>query len=82
MEILEAYDLTGSYRAAAALVGCDHHTVRRYVQLRASGNPVPEQVVRPRIQRRARAMCNVGARQQGIAHVVDQDQDLERVDRA
>jgi len=49
MEILEAYDLTGSYRAAAALVGCDHHTVRRYVQLRASGNPVPEQVVRPRI---------------------------------
>src|SRR3989440_651690 len=49
MEILEAYDLTGSYRAAAALVGCDHHTVRRYVQLRASGNPVPEQVVRPRM---------------------------------
>lgn len=49
MEILEAYDLTGSYRAAAALVGCDHHTVRRYVQLRASGNPSPEQVVRPRM---------------------------------
>lgn len=49
MEILEAYDLTGSYRAAAALVGCDHHTVRRYVRLRASGNPVPEQVVRPRM---------------------------------
>lgn len=48
MEILEAYDLTGSYRAAAELVGCDHHTVRRYVQLRASGNPCPEQVVRPR----------------------------------
>lgn len=49
MEILEAYDLTGSYRAAAALVGCDHHTVRRYVQLRAGGNPIPEQVVRPRM---------------------------------
>ena len=49
MEILEAYDLTGSYRAAAALVGCDHHTVRRYVRLRASGNPAPEQVVRPRM---------------------------------
>jgi hypothetical protein len=49
MEILEAYDLTGSYRSAAVLVGCDHHTVRRYVQLRASGNPSPEQVVRPRM---------------------------------
>jgi transposase len=37
MEILEAYDLTGSYRAAAELAGCDHHTVARYVQLRAAG---------------------------------------------
>lgn len=37
MEILEAYDLTGSYRAAAELAGCDHHTVARYVALRASG---------------------------------------------
>ena len=27
MEILEAYDLTGSFRAAAGLVGCDHKTV-------------------------------------------------------
>jgi len=25
MEILEAYDLTGSYRAATELAGCDHH---------------------------------------------------------
>jgi transposase len=37
MEILEAYDLTGSYRAAAELAGCDHHTVARYVRLRAAG---------------------------------------------
>jgi transposase len=37
MEILEAYDLTGSYRAAAELAGCDHHTVARYVKLRESG---------------------------------------------
>lgn len=34
MEILEAYDLTGSFRAAAQLSGCDHHTVTRYVALR------------------------------------------------
>jgi transposase len=37
MEILEAFDLTGSYRAAAALAGCDHHTVARYVALREAG---------------------------------------------
>jgi hypothetical protein len=37
MEILEAYDLTGSYRAAVELAGCDHHTVARYVQLREAG---------------------------------------------
>jgi transposase len=39
VEILEAYDLLGSYRAAAEAVGCDHHTVRRYVKLREAGNP-------------------------------------------
>lgn len=32
MDIVEAYDLTGSYRAAAELAGCDHQTVARYVQ--------------------------------------------------
>lgn len=37
MDILEAYDLTGSYRAAAELAGCDHQTVARYVQLRERG---------------------------------------------
>jgi transposase len=49
MEILEAYDLTGSYRAAAELAGCDHHTVARYVALRAAGqNPMSrEQRARP-----------------------------------
>jgi transposase len=37
MEILEAYDLTGSYRATAALCGVDHHTVRHHVATRAAG---------------------------------------------
>src|SRR3954469_8125599 len=46
VEILEAYDLLGSYRAAAEAVGCDHHTVRRYVQLRAAGNPPGERAKR------------------------------------
>ncbi len=37
MEILEAFDLTGSYRDAAELAGCDHHTVARYVAARQAG---------------------------------------------
>jgi hypothetical protein len=39
MEILEANDLTGSYRAAAELAGCDHHTIARYVAWWAAGQP-------------------------------------------
>lgn len=34
MEILDAYDLTGSLRDTAELVGCSHHTVKRYVEAR------------------------------------------------
>jgi transposase len=37
MEILEAFDLTGSYRAAARLAGCDPKTVARYVARRDVG---------------------------------------------
>ena len=39
MEILNAYDLTGSYRAAAELCGCSHHTVKKAVTDRAAGLP-------------------------------------------
>jgi molybdenum-dependent DNA-binding transcriptional regulator ModE len=44
MEILEAYDLTGSFRAAAGLVGCDHKTVACWVRQRdeAGGMPAVE----------------------------------------
>src|SRR4029453_16763420 len=48
MEILEAYDLTGSYRAATELAGCDHHTVARYVQLREAGQSPQRRVHRVR----------------------------------
>ena len=41
MNILEAYDLTGSLRDAAELAGCSHHTVARYVAAREQGRPVP-----------------------------------------
>ncbi|MDO5683803.1 MAG: IS21 family transposase [Propionibacteriaceae bacterium] len=37
MEILDAYDLTGSYRDAAELASCSHHTVKSYVDARAAG---------------------------------------------
>lgn len=47
MEILDAYDLTGSYRDASELAGCSHHTVKRYVERRASGGEVDQATVRP-----------------------------------
>ena len=40
MEILEAFDLTGSAHSAAQLVGCDPKTVRRWVAQRDRGLPV------------------------------------------
>jgi transposase len=43
MEILEAYDLAGSFRQAAVLVGCDHKTVAHWVAVReATGGAPPE----------------------------------------
>lgn len=50
MELLEAFDLTKSYRAAAQLCGVDHHTVKRVVAARAMGyttNVVRTTVARP-----------------------------------
>jgi hypothetical protein len=41
MEILEAYDLTGSLRDAAELAGCSHHTVAEYVAARERGELTP-----------------------------------------
>ncbi len=37
MRILEAFDLTQSYRAAGELAGCDHHTVAQWVARRDAG---------------------------------------------
>ena len=41
MEILEGFDLTGSYRDAAELAGCSPNTVARYVAARDAGTLVP-----------------------------------------
>jgi transposase len=53
MEILEAYDVTGSLRGAAALAGCDHKTVAHWVGAReeaGGGLPVASRA-RPRVDR-------------------------------
>lgn len=49
MEILEAYDLTGSLRSAAELAGCSHHTVARFVAAREAGGSVATPVSRPHV---------------------------------
>ncbi|MGH9093065.1 MAG: IS21 family transposase [Acidimicrobiales bacterium] len=50
MEVLEAYDLTKSYRSAAQLCGVDHHTVARLVAARAVGAELEgEPVVRSKV---------------------------------
>ncbi len=47
MNILEAYDLTGSLRDAAELAGCSHHTVARYVAGREAGRAPGAATPRP-----------------------------------
>jgi hypothetical protein len=78
MEILEAYDLVGTYRGAAELAGCDHHTVKHYVERRERGLPtrlrpcrgrrsstVPGQDRGARGALAGRHPCRCGARQAG-----------------
>lgn len=49
MEILDSYDLTGSFRAAGELAGCSHHTVAAYVARRDAGGVVPGSAPRPQL---------------------------------
>ena len=37
MDIIEAYDLFGSYNGAAKFVGCSPNTVKKFVQARNAG---------------------------------------------
>ena len=48
MEILAAFDLMGSFHAAADVAGCSHHTVARVVAERDAGGAVPRSR-RPRL---------------------------------
>jgi transposase len=49
MEILEAFDLTGSFRAAGELSGCSHHTVAGHVAAREAGAVSDPLAVRPQL---------------------------------
>jgi transposase len=49
MEILEAFDLTGSLRTAGQLAGCSHHTVAGYVAAREAGGLADRPAVRPQL---------------------------------
>jgi len=49
MEILNAYDLTGSLRDAGELAGCSHHTVKHYVERRAAGGVLEQAAARPQL---------------------------------
>src|ERR1700756_4866437 len=72
MEILEAYDATGSLRGAAALVGRDHKTVAGLVAAReASGGGLAE---------RARIRPLVGSFAGKIDELVDRSRALVRAD--
>jgi hypothetical protein len=74
MEILEAYDLTGSLRGAAALAGCDHKTVARPVAAREeAGGGLP-------VRARSRSLVDpfVGK----IDELVDRSRAQIRADKA
>ncbi|MHB1527575.1 MAG: hypothetical protein ACYCZN_15110 [Candidatus Dormibacteria bacterium] len=49
MEILEAFDLTQSYRTAAQLADCSHNTVAHYVTAREAGGLSARQVRRTQL---------------------------------
>lgn len=49
MQMLEAFDLTGSLRDAAELAGCSHHTVGRQVAARDAGTLSDRPLSRPQL---------------------------------
>ena len=49
MEILDAYDLTGSLRDAGELAGCSPNTVKRYVERRAAAGELDKAAARSQL---------------------------------
>ena len=74
MEILEAYDLTGTLRGAATLAGCDHKTVARLVAAREeAGGGLP-------VRARSRPLVDPFAEK--IDELVDRSRAQIRADKA
>jgi transposase len=73
MEILEAFDLTGSLRGAAALAGCDHKTVARLVAAREEAGGLP-------VRARSRPLVDPFAGK--IDELVDRSRAQIRADKA
>ncbi len=66
MQILEAYDLTGSLRQAAVLAGCDHKTVAYWVALREQAGGLPRPVrPRPMVDSYEEKVCELVDRSHG-----------------
>jgi transposase len=74
MEILEAYDLAGTLRGAAALAGCDHKTVAYWVRQRELAGGMPA------IERKRPAMEQLFAAK--IDELVDRSNGRIRADAA
>ena len=49
VEIIALYEELGSYRAVGALMGCDHKTVKRYVEAAGDGGQLAAVLVRLRV---------------------------------
>jgi len=49
MQMLEAFDLTGSLRDAGELAGCSHHTVARHVAARDASGLTDQPAARPQL---------------------------------
>ena len=49
VEIIALYEELGSYRAVGALMGCDHKTVKRYVEAAGGGGQLAPVLVRSRV---------------------------------
>src|SRR5579875_1625704 len=74
MEILEAFDLTGSLRAAAELVGCDRKTVAHWVEARDAAGGGLSLASRPRPAR--------GAFDAKVGELVERSRGKIRADKA
>ena len=49
VEIIALYEELGSYRAVGSLLGCDHKTVKRYVQAAGEAGQLAPALARARV---------------------------------